>query len=70
MEIVNLDHLPYFTDSVIKDNLLTFLPDVNNTVNADDPLFALKLHISTQRTIIGVAWHHTLGIAYLYLKAL
>ncbi|KAE9407097.1 hypothetical protein BT96DRAFT_851095 [Gymnopus androsaceus JB14] len=63
VEIVNLDHLPYFTDSVIKDNLLTFLPDVNNTVNADDPLFALKLHISTQRTIIGVAWHHTLGDA-------
>ncbi|KAE9407026.1 hypothetical protein BT96DRAFT_986978 [Gymnopus androsaceus JB14] len=69
VEIVHLDHLPQFTDSVIQDDLLLFLPDMNsNIVNADQPLLGLKLHISTQRTIIGVAWHHTLGDAATFLR--
>lgn len=65
MEIVELEHIPSFTDSVIQDDLVPYLPRINfDVVNTDNPLFGLKLHISTQRTIIGIAWHHTLGIPY------
>ncbi|KIK63778.1 hypothetical protein GYMLUDRAFT_259462 [Collybiopsis luxurians FD-317 M1] len=68
LEIVNVEELLHFTDSVIQDNLVSFLPDTSEVTNIDSPLLRLKLHLSSRRTIIGIAWHHTLGDAATLLR--
>ncbi|KAJ3775585.1 hypothetical protein FB446DRAFT_724692 [Lentinula raphanica] len=71
LEIVESEGLPKFTDSVIQDDLAPLLPRTDfDVVNADNALISLKLHVSAQRTIIGVAWHHTLGDAATLLRFL
>ncbi|KAJ3757699.1 hypothetical protein EV360DRAFT_83752 [Lentinula raphanica] len=71
LEIVESEDLPKFTDSVIQDDLAPLLPRTDfDVVNADNALISLKLHVSAQRTIIGVAWHHTLGDAATLLRFL
>ncbi|KAF9070368.1 hypothetical protein BDP27DRAFT_623163 [Rhodocollybia butyracea] len=68
VEIVEKD-TPILTDCVIQDDLTSFLPHPNSeVVNNDSPLLSFKLHISKQRTFIGVAWHHTLGDAATLLR--
>ncbi|KAF5391838.1 hypothetical protein D9757_001671 [Collybiopsis confluens] len=70
LEIIDLEHSePRFTDSVIQDSLEPFLPDTDPVVtNVDNPLLRLKIHLSSSSSIIGVAWHHTLGDAATLLR--
>jgi hypothetical protein len=57
------------SDSVLQSDISTFLsshwqPRTVDSLDEDNPLVRFRLTLTRAETIIGVSWHHTLGMLH------